>query len=109
MSYSIRSIPQFDKQIKRIVKKYPSFKDDFGFVVQSLRHTPIQGTPIGKNCYKIRIAITTKSKGKSGGAGIITNFVVSDHTIYLLAIYDKSEKQTVTDSELNELLRNVPV
>ena len=108
MSYSIKTIPQFDKQLKRLVKKHPSFKADFIPFIQSLRQTPGQGTPIGKNCYKVRIAISAKSKGKSGGARIITNFVVTDNTVYLLAIYDKSEKQMITDTELNELLKYVP-
>jgi len=43
-----------------------------------------------KNCYKIRIAVSAKSKGKSGGARIITNIVATELTIYLLAIYDMS-------------------
>ncbi len=93
MSYSIKTIPQFDKQLKRIVKKYPSFTADFIPFVKSLRQTPTLGTLIGKNCYKVRIAITAKSKGKSGGARVITNIVVTDSTVYLLAIYDKSEKK----------------
>jgi len=109
MNYSIKTIPQFDKQLKRLVKKYPSFKDDFIHFTQSLRQMPDQGSLIGKNCYKIRIAISARSKGKSDGARAITNFVVSDNTVYLLNIYDKSEKQTITDKELNELLKYVPV
>ena len=91
-----------------MVKKYPSFKDDFIPFIQSLRQTPEQGVPIGKNCYKVRIAIAAKGKGKSGGARMITNFVISDNTVYLLAIYDKSEKQTITDKELIELLKYIP-
>ena len=109
MSYSIKTIPQFDKQLKRLIKKYPSFKADFLPFVQSLRQIPTQGTAIGKNCYKVRIAISAKSKGKSGGARVITNLVVTDSTVYLLAIYDKSEKEMLTDKELTELLKYVPV
>jgi len=91
-----------------MVKKYPFFKDDFIRFIQSLHQTPEQGTPIGKNCYKIHIAITAKSKGKSGGARIIANVVITDNTVYLLAIYDKSEKETLTNNELVELLKYVP-
>jgi len=46
-------------------------------------------------------------KGKSGGARIITNIVVSEHNVYLLNVYDKSEKANLTDDELNSLLQNV--
>jgi mRNA-degrading endonuclease RelE of RelBE toxin-antitoxin system len=108
MSYSIKTIPQFDKQLKRLVKKYPSFKTDFSAFIPSLRAEPTLGTPIGKGCFKIRIAIASKGKGKSGGARIITNFVVTDSTVYLLSIYDKSEKENLTDKELKELLRAIP-
>jgi hypothetical protein len=108
MSYSIKTIPQFDKQLKRLVKKYPSFKTDFAAFIPSLREQPKQGAPIGKGCFKIRISITSKGKGKSGGARVIANLVVSDATVYLIAIYDKSEKENLSDKELTELLKSVP-
>lgn len=54
------------------------------------------------------MAIASKGKGKSGGARIITNFVIADTTIYLLSIYDKSEKENFSDKELEELLRSIP-
>jgi len=57
------------------------------------------------HCFKIRIAIASKGKGKSGGARIITNIVVTESTVFLLAIYDKSEKENLTNKELVELLR----
>ena len=70
---------------------------------ESLENNPEQGTSIGKNCYKIRLAIASKGKGKSGEARLITNFVIANETVYLLSIYDKSEKESLTDKELNEL------
>jgi hypothetical protein len=77
-------------------------------LVHDLKKNPEQGTAIGRNCFKILIAIASKGKGKSGGARIITNFVVTDATVYLLSIYDKSEKENLTDKELDELLRYIP-
>jgi hypothetical protein len=65
----------------------------------------MHGIAIGKNCFKIRISIN--SKGKSGGARIITNIVIKEETVYLLSIYDKSEKENLTDKEFNELLNNI--
>jgi mRNA-degrading endonuclease RelE of RelBE toxin-antitoxin system len=108
MSYSVKSTEVFEKQAKRLSKKYTSLKKELLQLVQELKEKPEQGTPIGKNCYKIRLAIASKSKGKSGGARIITNFVVTDSTVYLLSIYDKSEKENLTDKELNELLTYIP-
>jgi mRNA-degrading endonuclease RelE of RelBE toxin-antitoxin system len=105
MSYEILTIPPFDKQLKRLAKKYPSIKRDFAELLDSLADKPLQGTNLGNNCYKIRLAIASKGKGKSGGARVITNVYVHETTVYLLSIYDKSEKENLTDKELDELLK----
>ncbi len=65
------------------------------------------GRSLGNNCYKIRLAIKSKGKGKSGGARVITYFVVADDTVFLLTIYDKSSKVTLTDNELKVLLQSI--
>jgi mRNA-degrading endonuclease RelE of RelBE toxin-antitoxin system len=108
MSYNVLPIPPFDRQLKRLSKKYPSLKEEYFELIESLEENPEQGTGIGKNCYKIRIAIASKGKGKSGGARVITNFAIADKTVYLLSIYDKSDKESLTDKELDELLKYVP-
>ena len=108
MSYSVKTIPVFEKQAKRLVKKYASLKTELLELVLELKKNPEQGKAIGKNCFKIRIAIASKGKGKSGGARIITNYLVADATVYLLTIYDKSEKENLTNKELNELLTDIP-
>ena len=107
MSYKILTIPPFDKQLKRLVKKYPSLKKEFTEFVKSIKTNPEQGEGIGKNCYKIRLAISSKGKGKSGGARVILNIAVSDNLVYLIAIYDKSEKASLTSKELEELLEYI--
>jgi hypothetical protein len=56
-------------------------------------------------CYKIRLAIKSKGKGKSGGARVITYYYIVKNTVYLLAIYDKSNQTNISDKELAELLR----
>ncbi len=108
MSYKIKTIAVFEKQAKRLSKKYLSLKSELIKLVQSLKDNPEQGISIGKNCYKIRIAIASKGKGKSGGGRIITNIIISEKTIYLLSIYDKSEKENLSDKELEELLNDIP-
>ncbi|MBU3659626.1 MAG: hypothetical protein FGM14_07155 [Flavobacteriales bacterium] len=107
MSYNVKTIANFEKQAKRLIKKYASLKSELLKLIQELAENPDQGTSIGKGCYKIRVSIATKGKGKSGGARVITNFVVTDSTVYLLSIYDKSDKENLTDKELQELLRNI--
>jgi hypothetical protein len=108
MSYNVLTIPPFDNQLKRLAKKYPSLKNEFAELLESLELEPEQGTKLGNNCYKIRIAIASKGKGKSGGARVITNFVIAEETVFLISIYDKSEKENLTDKELEELLKYVP-
>jgi mRNA-degrading endonuclease RelE of RelBE toxin-antitoxin system len=107
MSYKVKTIVVFEKQAKRLIKRYSSLKVEILNLVQELKENPEQGTPIGKNCYKIRIAIASKGKGKSGGARIIANIVVTEATVYLLSIYDKSEKANLTNKELDELLKSI--
>jgi len=72
--------------------------------VNDIRQQPELGTAIGKNCYKIRLAIKSKRKGKSGGARVITYVYVNAETVYLLSIYDKSEKENLAEGELEALL-----
>ena len=57
---------------------------------------------------KIRMSIHSKGKGKSGGARVITFSVVvaiEETEINLLYIYDKSERESISMSEIQELLR----
>lgn len=108
MSYNIIAVPTFRKELKKLAKKYDSLKTDISVLFESLEENPIQGTSLGRNCYKIRLAISSKGKGKSGGARVITNVVITQETVYLLSIYDKSDKENLTDKELDELLKHVP-
>ncbi len=107
MSYNVKSIAVFEKQAKRLIKKFFSLKKTFKTGTGTQRK-PELGTAIEKNCFKIRIAIASKGKGKSGGARVITYFVVTEITIFLISIYDKSERENITNKELDELLMYIP-
>ncbi len=73
-------------------------------MVSQLELNPNQGTAIGNNCYKIRLSISSKGKGKSGGARVITHVKIINQLVILLTIYDKSDQENISDSELNNLL-----
>lgn len=107
MSYNVTTIQPFEKQLKRLVKKYPSLKKELHQLGESLKINPFQGTSIGHHCYKIRLAIASKGKGKSGGARVITHIFISQQTVFLLSIYDKSEQGTIDNKELLELLGRI--
>jgi mRNA-degrading endonuclease RelE of RelBE toxin-antitoxin system len=108
MSFNVKSIPVFERQTKRLVKKFPSLKKEIQELIKELKEVPEKGIPIGQNCYKIRFAITSKGKGKSGGARVITHMIFKDNTVYLLSIYDKSEIANITDKEILELIQLIP-
>lgn len=98
-------LPIFVKRLKRLAKKYPSIKRDIAALLKQLEEYPALGNEIGKNCFKIRMAITGKGQGKSSGARVITCVKVEAGRIYFLTIYDKSEQSTITDSELKVFIR----
>lgn len=105
MSYKIFITDAFEKELKKLLKKYPSLKIDFKILILSLKENPIQGQPLGKDCYKIRMAITSKGKGKSGGSRVISCVKVVASSVFLIAIYDKSEKESINDTDLDALLK----
>jgi len=107
MSFNIKTIQYFDKQAKKLSKKYPSFKDDLAVLIESLTNDPKQGIPMGRNCYKIRMAVKSKDKGKSGGTRVITHIVIVEEKVFLLSVYDKSDKDNISDKEVKELLKYI--
>jgi mRNA-degrading endonuclease RelE of RelBE toxin-antitoxin system len=104
MSYNVFTIPPFDRQLKRLTKKFPSLKTEYASLIESLENEPTQGTAMANSCYKIRVAIKSKGKGKSGGARVITHVQVVENNVFLLAIYDKSEQEDISDKEIGYLL-----
>ncbi len=105
MNYNIIATPNFKKEFKRLVKKFQSLKDEYVVLLDELTENPTLGTPIGNNCYKIRISISSKGKGKSGGGRVITMVIQASKAIYLLDIYDKSEKSNISEKELIRFIK----
>ena len=83
-------------------------KEDISKLIKELEENPLLGIALSKNCHKIRMAVTSKGKGKSGGARIITLVVISSEDLYLLSIYDKSDKENVSDIELFDFISQIP-
>ena len=104
--------PDFKNQYKRLAKKHVSLESDIKELVSELQINPTLGISLGNNAYKIRLAISSKNKGKSGGARIITYFIIADtnqnlNELYLLSIYDKSEQENITNKALKKLIDDV--
>jgi len=108
MSFKILATSNFTRQPKApLLKKYPSLLSDLQKLKTNLSTNPQTGVPLGKDCFKIRISIASKGRGKSGGARVITYVKIVNATVYLLTIYDKSERETITSKQLQFLIELV--
>jgi mRNA-degrading endonuclease RelE of RelBE toxin-antitoxin system len=105
MKFEVSTTATFRKEAKKLLKKYPSLRQELLGLNDRLSSNPTLGINLGNNCFKIRMSIASKGKGKSGGARIITHFYVEGSTVYLLSIFDKSEKDSISDSQIVELLK----
>ena len=85
MSFDVKTISVFERQAKRLIKKFPSLKNELQELVMELKEEPSKGTPIGYNCQKIRLSIASKGRGKSGGARVIAHVIIKDEIVYLLS------------------------
>ena len=96
MSFEIHTISHFDKRAKKLAKKYKSIKKDIAVLSRELAVNPYVGADLGGGVRKIRMAISDKGKGKSGGARVITYTVEIDEEsgrVTLLTIYAVSAKE----------------
>lgn len=115
MSVRVRITKSFKIAAKPLLKKYPSLSKDLIILETELINNPKLGTPLGNNTYKIRLKISSKGKGKSGGARVISllettvigevNIKEEDVTVNLITIYDKADTAAISDKELKELIR----
>lgn len=104
--YSIRTARSFERDAKKLLKKYASLRIELRELGDELAENPTLGIPLGKDCYKIKIGIKSKGKGSRGGARIITYVITENEEVILLTIYDKKEKSNLTSNELEELLED---
>ena len=104
MNFKVKASENFKKEAKRLSKKYPSLKIELEALGQELSKEPTLGIPLGNDVFKIRLAISSKGKGKSGGARVITYVQINDETVLLLSIYNKGEKDSISNYEIKKLL-----
>lgn len=107
MNFEVLILPDFEKSAKALSKKYRSLKSDIKNLIISLENNPFQGDELTSGIRKIRMAITSKGRGKSGGARVISKTVVYTETegkVYLLEIYDKADTSTVDVEILKQIV-----
>ncbi|MBP3253780.1 MAG: type II toxin-antitoxin system RelE/ParE family toxin [Bacteroidales bacterium] len=108
MKYSIKVYKCFESEFKHLQKKYRSLPLDFAKLRKQVEQNPLMGDDMGNGFRKIRMAISSKGKGKSGGARVITlNVLISQESasIGFFYIYDKSEKANITTKELQNIMK----
>lgn len=111
MKVTIDFLPEFMRLAKPLRKKYASFEQDYLLLLDELRANPFMGTPLGEGVRKVRMTISSKGKGKSGGARVLTYNVskASDDevTVTLMSIYDKSRISNVSDEYISFLIKEM--
>lgn len=105
MSYDVLTTPQFDREVKKLSKKYRSLKADLNDLSEQLSENPMSGDPLGENLFKVRLAISSKGRGKSGGGRVVTFLRRPNAEIYLIAIYDKSEIASLSKQQIKAILK----
>jgi len=109
MEVKITTSPDFDKSYKHLKKRYRSLPSDLKDIYFELKKNPDLGKDLGKGVHKIRVAIKSKGKGKRGGARVISHNTIiakiSTQRVLLLTMYDKKDKDNITDKEIILLLK----
>ena len=98
MSLQINVTSEFAKAVKKLGKRYRSLPEDLRQFQESLIENPLQGVELTPGVRKVRMAIKSKGRGKSGSARVITYNVLTsekDGVITLLLIYDKEDDSTI--------------
>lgn len=110
MSFDVRTTRPFEKAAKALAKRHRSLKEDLGNLISVLERDPFKGTELSPGIRKIRMGITSKGRGKSGGARVITLTVVKaerEGRVYLLDIYDKSDYSSVEVKVIKKLVEDL--
>lgn len=103
MKHRVILTPAFEKELRPLLKRHRSLPKDLLKLEKELEERPNAGTSLGHGLYKVRLAIASKGKGKSGGARVITYIVTEDREVYLLSIYDKTDYGTVDTKAMKQL------
>ncbi|MDJ0932947.1 type II toxin-antitoxin system RelE/ParE family toxin [Breoghania sp.] len=79
--------------------------EDIGNLVTYLAKHPDAGVELKGTggCRKVRFAIRGNNKGKSGGGRTITLFSGEDLPLFLITVFAKSQRITLTKAECNKL------
>jgi len=105
MNLKIKTLSCFDKDVKKLFKKYKQLLADLKVLKQELLENPKSGIELGNSCYKIRLANSSIPTGKSGGFRIIYYYIDTKDNLYLMSMYSKSELENIDDKIILQILK----
>ena len=105
MNLNIKTLSCFNKDVKRLFKKYKQLPDDLKILNKELLKNPKSGIELGNRCYKIRLANSSIPIGKSGGFRIIYYHIDTNENLYLMSMYSKSELENIDEKIILNILK----
>jgi len=100
----VRFSTDFQRAFKRLKKRYRSLPQDFSELLLSLQNNPWQGVELYDGMRKVRIAFSSKGRGKSAGGRVIIRLTIDDTCLSFLYMYDKADMPNVSDAYLDEII-----
>ena len=106
MNLTIITLNNFNKEIKKLYKKYKNISQDLKELQTTLQNNPKAGIELSNHCYKIRLANSSIPTGKSAGFRVIYYYLDNQNNIYLMSIYSKTELANISDDKIIQILSN---
>lgn len=107
MNFEVITTPHFEREAKALAKRHRSFKSDLKELIERLSEDPMRGTELGSGIRKTGLAITSKGRGKAGGARVITYTIhVSGKSgrVYWVDVYDKADYSTADVAVIKSMI-----
>ncbi|MCX6077861.1 MAG: type II toxin-antitoxin system RelE/ParE family toxin [Campylobacterales bacterium] len=105
MNLNIKTLSSFEKDVKKLFKKYKHIPSDLKVLREELSENPKSGIELGNGCYKIRLANSSVPTGKSGGFRVIYYYIDEDNNLYLMSMYSKNELENIDDKTILTILK----
>jgi mRNA-degrading endonuclease RelE of RelBE toxin-antitoxin system len=108
MSYEVIAAESFKRSYKKLRKTYKRMDEDFASLLDVLEDNPSEGEAIpgfSNKIYKVRMKSADMKRGKRGGFRVI--YYLTDHIVYLLTIYAKAKRETISANEIKTALKEM--
>ncbi len=106
MNFEVLTTDEFEKEVKRLSKKYQNIKKDILVLIEKLEEKAKSGVPLGGGLYKIRVR-NSDVGGKRGGYRVIYYFLNAEKEIFLLAMYSKSITEDIDINALSPIIEKI--